>query len=434
MRRRIRSTPAPDARHPADAGAPPLARLRWLGGSAATVLLLGSLLLSGPGLLISTVNRVGYNLLYDFRGGLYNAGVAILHGRTPYRPGFLAHQAALLHAGHLAIGETATHSFSIPVYPALANVLVVPFSALPFWVAGLIYTLLSAAAMVVGIRLLGVRDRRCLALVVISWPFLFGAFLGAIGPFLVLGAGAAWRWRDRIGPPALALATIIAVKIFPWTLAVWLLITRRYRALAACTAAGILLTFGAWALIGFDGLARYPQMLSNMSFIQEDRSVSIVGVLVIAGVSSTVATAVAMLLGAGILILAWRLRHGPDGDRRAFGLAVLAALTATPIVWEHYMVLLFIPIALASPRFSAAWLIPLCTPIIEAASWIIPASRLDAPFSPNLLRSAGPWLFLELLTGVVLCTTPVQRRSVWLRLRRLPGSLAAGPEGAAEPA
>jgi hypothetical protein len=402
---------------------------RWIGRTLLRVLAVGSLVLCGPGLLISTVNRVGYNLLYDFKGGLYNAGVAILHGHTPYQARFLAHQAALMHAGHVAIGETATHSFSIPVYPALANVLVVPFSALPFWVAGLIYTLLSAAAMVGGIWLLGVRDRRCLALTLVSWPFLFGAFLGAIGPFLVLGAGIAWRWRDRLWPPALSLATIIAVKIFPWTLAVWLLFTRRYKALALCVAAGVLLTFAAWALIGFDGLREYPQMLSNMSFIQEDRSVSIVGVLIIAGVSSGVATAVAMLLGAGLLGLAWRLSHGPDGDRRVFGLAVLAALTATPIVWEHYMVLLFIPIALASPRFSAAWLIPICTPIIESASWIVPASRADTPFSANLLRSAGPWLFLELLTGLVLCTTPAQRRVLWTRIRsRLPRrAMADGP-------
>ena len=73
--------------------------------------------------------------------------------------------------------------------------------------------------MVGGIWLLGVRDWRCLALTLISWPFMFGVFLGAIGPFLVLGAGVAWRWRERIWPPALALATIVAVKIFPWTLA-----------------------------------------------------------------------------------------------------------------------------------------------------------------------------------------------------------------------
>jgi hypothetical protein len=403
--------------------------MRWLARSVVRVVGLGALLLGGPGLLVATIHRVGLNLLYDFKGGLYNAGVAILHGHSPYQPGFLAHQAAVMRAGHVALGETSLHSFSVPVYPALANVLVVPFSAVPFWIAGLAYTLLSAAAMVGGIWLLGVRDRRCLALTLVSWPFMFGALLGAIGPFLVLGAGVAWRWRDRIWPPALALATIIAVKIFPWTLAVWLFITRRYKALAICVAAGIVLTFGAWAVIGFDGLRQYPQMLSDMSFVQEDRAVSVVGVLVIAGVSSALATAIAMAAGAGILLLAWRLAHGPDGDRRVFGLAILAALAATPIVWEHYMVLLFVPIALVSPRYSKAWLIPVCVPLIEAASFVIPPGRADAPFSPDILRSALPWLVLELMTGIVLCTTSEQRRAAWARLRpvrpRLPPEPAA---------
>lgn len=409
---------------------------KWIGRSTGRALALLALSLCGPALLVATVNRVGYNLLYDFRGGLYDAGVAILHGRTPYQPGFLAHQAALMHSGHVAIGETATRSFSIPVYPALANVLITPLSGLPFWVAGLIYTLLSAAAMLAGVWLLGVRDRRCFAVVLLSWPFLFGMFLGAIGPFLVLGAGAAWHWRARIWPPAVALATIVAVKIFPWTLGVWLLITRRYRALAAGVLAGIALTFGAWALIGFHGLLQYPQMLSNMSFIQEDRAVSIVGVLVIAGVPSGLATALAIAAGGGILLYAWRLAQGREGDRRAFGLAVLAALSATPIVWEHYMVLLFIPIAMASPRLSRVWLIPLLVPIVEVVSFLIPSGRADQPFSPNLLRAAGPWLLVELLLGFVLCTTPEQRRVLWSRLRpaRPARPLATDPATAAEPA
>jgi hypothetical protein len=116
-----------------------------------------------------------------------------------------------------------------------------------------------------------------------------------------------------------------------------------------------------------------------------------------------------------------------------FGLAILAALTATPIVWEHYMVLLFVPIALASPSFSTAWLIPVCAPVIEALSRVLPASP-DGPFSPNLLRSAGPWLFLELLTGIVVCTTPEQRHAVWTRLRHLRSPFQSAPTVAVEAA
>jgi hypothetical protein len=388
----------------------------WLTRTLVRVLTIGPLVLSGPALLYFTVKRNGYTLLYDFRGGLYNGGAAILHGHNPYQAGFLAHQAAIMHVGGVALGETVMRPFSIPVYPAIADLLSVPFALLPFWLASLLYTALSVLAMVAGLRLLGVRDWRCLVLSVISWPFLFGLFLGAIGPFLVLGVCAAWRWRERLWPPAVAIASVVAVKIFPWTLGVWLLVTRRYKALALTAAVTVGITLVAWAVIGFAGMAQYPQMLSNMSFIQDDRAVSIVGLLLILGVPSSVATAAAFLAAGGILLGAWRLAAGPDGDRRAFGLALLAALSATPIVWEHYMVLLFVPIALVSPQFSPVWLIPVSAPLIEVFSRLIPGGRPGVPFTTESLRATIPWLLLEVLTGVVICTTPEQRRAFRRRL------------------
>jgi hypothetical protein len=402
----------------------------WLRRTLIRVLGYGSLTLSGLWLLYITVLRVGKLVFFDFTGGLYNAGVAIVHGADPYRAEFLAHQAALMRAGHVVIGETSANTFSIPVYPAIANVLVVPFTVLPPLVAGAVYSLLGVAAMVGGLRLLGVRDWRCHLLALVSWPFVYGVFLGAVGPFLVLGLGVAWRWRDRVVRPAVAVAALVAVKVFPWTVAVWLLITRRYRAFALSAAAGLVLTLAAWAAIGFHGLLQYPQMLSDMSFIQEDRAVSVVGILVVAGVPSAVATLVALVLGGLVLLLAWRLSSGPDGDRRAFGLAILAALTATPIVWDHYMVLLFVPIALISPRMSATWLIPVSYPLINALSRFVPVEPGNHPFSPDLLRGSVTWVLLEILTGFVLCTTPEQRRALVRRVSRITGRRAVGPRPA----
>ena len=49
------------------------------------------------------------------------------------------------------MGESADNPFSIPVYPAPANLAVVPLSLLPFWLAGTLYTLLSVAAIILGI-------------------------------------------------------------------------------------------------------------------------------------------------------------------------------------------------------------------------------------------------------------------------------------------
>ena len=390
-----------------------LARALWI-VLALAIMAFGETLLIG-----GTLTHVGSRLLYDFRGGLYDAGQAVIHGRSPYQPGFLAHQAAVMRAGGIAVGETATRPFSVPVYPALANALVAPLSLLPFWAAGLLFSVVAAAAMVAGVWLLGVRDRRCLILTLVSWPFIFGLFLGAIGPFLVLGAGVAWRWRERLWAPALAIATIVAVKVFPWTLGVWLLITRRYRAAAVAGLIGLALTLAAWALIGFQDLAQYPRMLSEVSSLQENRAVSVAGVLVLAGVGAGVANVLVIAAGLAILAAARRVAAGPDGDRRAFGLAVLAALTATPIVWQHYMVLLFVPIALISPRLSRVWLIPILPGIVTALSYVVIPGAVDVgAFSANTLRTTLPWLTAELVTAVALCTTAEQRSALWARRSR----------------
>jgi hypothetical protein len=396
------------------------------GISVAWTLLGGLICLVGLLTLITVSGKAGNHGLYDFRGGLFNAGVAILHGHSPYLPGFLAHQAAIMRAGGIARGETTSTAFSIPVYPAAANLAVVPLSLLPYWLAGALYTAISIAAMLAGIWLLGVRDWRCLALVLVSWPFVYGLYLGAIGPFLVLGAGIAWRWRDRLWPPAIAIAAIVAAKVFPWPLGVWLLITRRFKALALTVAIGIVLTFGAWAVIGFDGLAQYPQMLSNLSFLQEGRAVSVVSVLLVAGVSPGLASGIALALTGALLAGAWRVARGADGDGKAFGLVIIAALTSTPIVWEHYMVLLFVPVALASPRLSKAWLLPLCTPLIVVASGaIIPVGHRLAAHPAETLRSAVPWLLVEALVAARLVLSGHRLPVPGVRVR-LRGSAPAG--------
>jgi alpha-1,2-mannosyltransferase len=338
----------------------------------------GLVLLWPIGVLVSAVIADRSHLLFDFRGGLYDAGRAILAGRDPYRSAFLAHQAAIMRHGGVAIGEGTRRVFSVPLYPASANLAVVPFAALPFWAAGVIDTVLSVAAMMGALWLLGVRDRRPYAVVAVSWPFLFGLLLGAIGPLLALGAAATWRWRDRLIAPGLSVAALVAAKLFPWTLAVWLLISGRRRAAVVAIAATGALTLGAWAAIGLHGLAGYPRMLADATFIQEGRADSVATVALALGAAPRIAQAVALLGGLGLLGLAARIVREPAGEGRAFGLAIVACLIATPLVWDHYMVLLFVPIALLSPRYSRLWLLPL----IASSAETIGDAVLPAPGSP----------------------------------------------------
>ena len=76
---------------------------------------------------------------------------------------------------------------------------------------------------------------------------------------------------------------------------------------------------------------------------------------------------------ATIILLARRR----DGDRRAFVAAIGAGLILSPIVWPHYLVILFVPIALYRPRLSAAWVLPLFFWVLRgpeshgSAAWII---------------------------------------------------------------
>jgi hypothetical protein len=405
------SLSAADARPPAPLRAGEPSRLAWYAVRLLRWMVVPALMLGGlayTAVLLSSEQHRGF---YDFKGGLYKAGVSILHGANPYRAAYLAHQATVMRSGGLAVGETFKHVFSVPLYPAPANLAVIPLSVLPYWWAAGIYTALGFGAMWLAMRLLGVRDWRCHAMWLISWPFLFGAILGAIGPLLVLGAAVAWRWRDRVWPPALAVATLVAVKLFPWTLGVWLLVTRRWRALALAIAGCLMLVIGAWAVIGFQGLASYPQMLSNATFIQEGRADSVATVLLVFGTSARVAQAIGTLAGFAVLVLAWRMRHGADGDRRVFGLAIIASLIATPIVWDHYMVLLFVPIALLSPRFSKLWLLPVVTPTLITLSFAVfpPMTGRPRAASPDALHSALGYLIAQAVIAFYLCTTVEQR-------------------------
>jgi hypothetical protein len=338
---------------------------------------------------------IAKGFLSDFNGDLYQAGTAVLHGHDPYRPAFLAELAARKHAGH-----TVLPGFSLPVYPAPALLAAAPFALLPHTVSGILALVLLTAAMIGGLWLLGVRDWRCLGLALVSWPFVFGIDVGNLGPLIVLGAGVAWRWRNRLWPPAIAVASVVLAKLFPWPLLVWLAITRRLRVLALTTGLIAAAALVGWAAIGFAGFTDYPRMISDLGYVERGAGTSLVSALMAIGVPG--GTAQVLALGAAALLFAYAFagRDRPGGDARALGLAVLAALVCSPIVWPHYFVLLFVPIALASPSLSPVWFAPLLTVL--------------AP-EPIGIGQLSLWLAVTAVTGVALC-------------RRRPAAATGSPE------
>ena len=323
---------------------------------------------------------------YDFHGGLYDGARAVIHGRDPYPPTYLRHLAAIVRAG----GSPRT-IFAVPVYPAPALVAAVPFALLGFKLAAVLWILVCIAAMIGGLWLLGVRDWRCYGIAFLSWPLLHSLRLGQINEVLLLVFAIAWRWRRALLVPAAAVGCVVVSILFVWPLGVFELLTRRFRVVALAAVIAVCVSLIAWGLIGFGALSSFPGMLNNLALINERTNVSLLSIGLALGLPRVVCEGFGLACAAGVLALAWWLLSLPGGERRAFGLAVVAALIGSPLVWPHYLTLIFIPIALLSPSLSMLWLVPLI-------SYLSPIAQTNGDVWKML-----PYLAIELIVLVALC-------------------------------
>jgi len=314
--------------------------VEWLVFGAVPVLLFCFLL------VVSVVDGDGW--AFDFRQ-FWQGGNDVVNGVSPY-PG----EALLATAGDHLDPQGIQDVFRFP-YPAGAAVGFAPFGALDFDVAAAVWGALLIVSLVAAVWILGVRDWRVLGVVIGSAPVIGAVGIGTLTPVLMLLLAVAWRWRDRFWVVGGSLAVAISLKLFLWPLVVWLAVTRRWA--AAISAAGIAaaVTFLAWAAIGFEGLADYPELLRRLTDVVAERGFSLVALGVDAGFSERVSELLPWLFGLPLLGATIVVARRDDGDRRAFSIAVLAALVLTPIVWLHYFALLAVPLALARPRLSLAW-------------------------------------------------------------------------------
>jgi alpha-1,2-mannosyltransferase len=283
-------------------------------------------------------------LVYGHGGGgdfaiFRRAGSAVLHGHSPYVHPTLA----LLAANDRFVYPTP---FALPF---------IPFAVVPEQAAAVAFLILAVAAVLGSLWLLGVRDWRCYGVSLLGVP-VFGALgIGSIGAFLLLLCALGWRFRNRtVAGVPLALAAV--AKLFLWPVLVWLLVTRRFRALAASVAT-IGATLVLWASIDAGGMRRYPETVRLLNEVQRWKSYSVQSLFIslhVSALPSELAAGAAAVVGVAALVLLRR-----RGDEVTFAAAVVLALIATPILWNHYLVLLLVPIAIARPRLAPLWLLPL---------------------------------------------------------------------------
>lgn len=285
---------------------------------------------------------------FDFRGTMWEAGRSLTSGRSPY-----PESVAQLTAGNPAL------------YPPAAIAVALPLTLLPWNAAVIVWVLLLVAGTAGGLWFLGVRDILCYCLLLTSLPVLQGALFGNFALLLLLGVGAAWRWRERAPALGFIVAAVVIAKLFLWPLLIWLVLLRRFRAAAWAVCGLVILLLVPWSVIGFRGLSGYPGLLRAASDVYGPHSYS----LVAAGVGLHLPLHVAQLLcplaGGLVLVLAAVVSRKADADARVFAIVILASIATSPIVWNYYLVLLVAPIAVLRPRFSVLWLVLPLTYVID---------------------------------------------------------------------
>lgn len=339
--------------------------------------------------------RVSYG--WDF-AALYHAGREYLHLHSPYVSGSLAQL-------------TSRENF---VYPLPIAAVFAPISLLPYHVAAALFVALGAACLVLTLRILGVRDWRCYAAVLVGIPAFEGVGLGTISPLLTLLLALLWRYRDRRGIAVPAVTFLVLAKLFLWPVLVWLVVTRRFRTAAismvACATSVLVFSIP----VGLSALTHYPALLRSLSSFEGPMSMSLVSLG--QGLSGSYPVGLALTTAAGLALIYGMSRTARRGDDvRAFSLAIVAALAMSPIVWNHYLLLLFVPLALTRPRFSVIWL---------ASAWIL-GDGFTLGRSGLAILTIAAWIVI-LAQGGVLSGTPAPSARRGARLSDAIPSLAGG--------
>jgi alpha-1,2-mannosyltransferase len=306
------------------------------------------------------------SLAFDFRGAYLSGAQAIIDGQPLYPP----------------LDGPALASQTAYVYPPLLAYLMLPFTLLSESAAAVLAVLIVAALLVTTLALLGVRDVRCYAAMFLWAPTINALHMASASVLVALAAAVAWRYRATVWPLAAAIGLGIAIKIILWPLLVWTLVTRRLSPTVLAVVVGGGVTLVLWGALSFEGLDGYPAMVRRLSELEAEHSYSLVGALRSVGLADIASQAVAAVVGVALLGGCAAFARRGD-DLRSFTLALAAALAFSPIVWLHYLVVLLVPLAIARPRFSAVWLLPLLL-------WLTPLNgngEAIQPFLPALVAA-----------------------------------------------
>jgi hypothetical protein len=324
--------------------------------------------------------------------GIYLAFGLLTASRTLGCDFFAYHSAAqrlLANEPIYDLSITRTGGCGLYQYPPPFVLIALPFSLLGFgwgtwaWI-GFLVACFVGAAMLMPVR----REIRWAMVLAggIGWPFIYGVRIGQVGPILLLVFAAGWRFLDR--PRIVGLATGIGalIKLQPVLILGWLAVRREWRAMTW----GVATILGGAALAAAVGLGAWPDfatLLRNLTnALTVPANLSIGAVAYAYGASPAVAAGIqsanTVVLLAVVVVAAKRTSR-----EAGYVATIVASQVISPIVWDHYALVLLLPVAwLLERRQWWAVLIPL------SQAWVL------LPFVPTI---AYPIAFYTALVGVL---------------------------------
>ncbi|HEY2595640.1 MAG TPA: glycosyltransferase family 87 protein [Chloroflexota bacterium] len=316
----------------------------------------------------------------DFHESYYPAARRLIDGANPY----------------VATASQIKHGMAF-TYPPFAVVLFAPFALLGRSRSDHVYMLLCLLAVPASVWAVGVRDWRAYGLPLLWLPVIVGWQGGNVSLPILFLVALAWRWRDWPLRAGLVVAVAISLKTFAWPLGLWLLATRRWRAGICALASGTAINLAAWAIVGFNRIESFLRVSGQLIDGQWRTGYSMLAVASHLGLTRGVGEL--LLLGGSAAVALALLHQGfiRGRERGAMVLTVALMLIASPVVWSHYFVLLLVPIALARPRVSRLWLLPV-------AIWVCPVT------TPSGWQLALAWAVAGGCLALALRKRPVGRR------------------------
>jgi hypothetical protein len=379
-------------------------------------------------------------------------------GRSPYGP---------MEPGareYLGISREVTQGLpQLNAHPPGAILLALPLGGLDFADAFAVWGTLSAWCLAVSVLLL-VRGLRpalpgwavllVAVAVALSTPFWAQLVHGQLNLFLLLLIVGAWL-ADRSERPLLAgglIGTAVLVKLFPAYLLVYFVLARRWRALAAgLTAIGI----GVVVTSAVLGLDTWPVYFTEVvpvtkEFASAWPNASLVGWwLKLFDPSSvwpmvrptpivaerSIALAGAALSGLALTGWLWYCIRRTGGDRDVgFAAATVIMLLVSPTTWDHYFLLLALPVTVLGCRLPAGW--PRLVLVSALITLAIPLFQI-LQFGLHLVGVTGDggtgWTSPPVVTATLLSAHTYALLSLLVLLNRVRVTGADSPAPRAEP-